>query len=231
MKDIQFVYFDLDDTLLDHKKAQHHALEDVYTHFDQHFKGVALSDVQNTYSVHNSALWKQYAAGEIDRHFLQKQRFLRLIGDLGISTISHEEMGAFYLQHYAHYWDYCEGAYGTFMHIAEQFPVGILTNGFAEVQHAKLSKFHLLRDKLAATVISEEVGFMKPHPTLFKHASEVVNVPPEHILYIGDSFTSDIEGGRNAGWQVIWYAPHIKQAPQGIDHIRHLNELKEKVIA
>ena len=54
-------------------------------------------------------------------------------------------------------------------------------------------------------VISEEVGVMKPHPKIFDHSTELVGVPRNNILYVGDSITSDVNGGMKAGWKVAWY--------------------------
>ena len=137
------------------------------------------------------------------------------------------KMGTYYLERYALHWEYCEGARDTFFHIADRYPVGVLTNGFAEVQRAKLDRFGEVRDRLTSTVISEEIGFMKPHPELFKHATSQAQSEPSNILYIGDSFFSDVEGGLNAGWQVIWYAPGAEDIPNGITHIRRLSDLQE----
>lgn len=229
MKEIHFVYFDIDDTLLDHKSAQEDALVDVFHRFQDHFGGIDLQTVQRVYHTHNVALWTQYAHGEIDRPYLQQQRFLRLLKEIDVTTIPHEEVSTYYMQRYAEHWTYCEGAYDTFTFIADRYPVGVLTNGFAEVQHAKLARFSELRDRLASTVISEEVGYMKPHPELFKHAAKKVETDPEKILYIGDSYTSDIRGGLDAGWQVIWYKPQATDIPKGVDHIRRLKELEDRI--
>jgi len=85
--------------------------------------------------------------------------------------------------------------------------VGILTNGFAAVQYAKMERFPELRQHAKALVISEEVGVAKPHPELFAHATRAAGVAPEAILYVGDSFGSDVLGAKNAGWQVAWFTP------------------------
>ncbi len=73
------------------------------------------------------------------------------------------------------------------------------------MQHAKLDRFPALRERADAVVISEEVGVMKPHPAIFTHAAEQAGFEPGAILYVGDSLTSDVEGGHGAGWQVAWY--------------------------
>jgi FMN phosphatase YigB (HAD superfamily) len=46
---------------------------------------------------------------------------------------------------------------------------------------------------------------MKPHPHVFEHATKLTGYQPEEILYIGDSFTSDVTGGTDFGWKVAWF--------------------------
>ncbi|NNF58207.1 MAG: HAD-IA family hydrolase [Rhodothermaceae bacterium] len=202
---IRFIYFDLDDTLLDHRAAERSALADCTVHFEQHFNGHDLAHVQETYHAHNAPLWRAYGAGRIGREDLKRLRFARLLQALSIETVESEAVGAYYLQCYARHWSWTAGAETAFHALADRFPVGILTNGFAEIQQAKLDRFPELRGRAAAIVISEEVGAMKPSPVLFAHATEVVGVAPEQILYVGDSLHSDVEGGRDFGWQVAWY--------------------------
>jgi putative hydrolase of the HAD superfamily len=46
---------------------------------------------------------------------------------------------------------------------------------------------------------------MKPHPKVFDHATDLTGVKREDILYVGDSFTSDVVGGSKANWKVAWF--------------------------
>lgn len=201
---ISFVYFDLDDTLLDHRAAERAALADCHTRFAAHFDGHDLAEVQATYHAHNVPLWRRYAAGEIDREDVQRLRFEALVEAFGLA-LDPAELGDAYLGCYAERWQWTDGAEAAFHAVADRLPVGLLTNGFAEVQHAKLDRFPTLRERARAVVISEEVGVMKPHPRIFAHATERAGVAPQQILYVGDSLHSDVEGGRGAGWQVAWY--------------------------
>lgn len=202
---IRFVYFDLDDTLIDHRRAEKAALADCHNHFAKHLNGHALPHIQETYHVHNVPLWRDYGAGLISKEVLQRRRFEHLLHALDVASLAPDELGSHYLRRYRHHWNWIDGAQQAFLDIAGRYPVGILTNGFKEEQHAKLERFPTLRERSAAVVISEEVGVMKPDLALFAHAAEKVNVAPENILYIGDSLHSDVEGGRNAGWQVAWF--------------------------
>lgn len=200
---IRFVYFDLDDTLLDHRAAEKAALADCCAEFPG-FNGHELGHVQETYHRHNVPLWKQYAAGELGRDDVQRLRFERLCESLSLDLDAHT-LGDAYMQRYARHWQWIDGAETAFRAVAERFPVGVLTNGFADAQHAKLDRFPVLRERSDALVVSEEVGAMKPHPRIFAHATDLTGVESEEILYVGDSLHSDVEGGRAAGWQVAWF--------------------------
>ena len=221
----KFIYFDLDDTILDHRAAEKRALADLTSIFPEDFSPIDTTIIQDVYHEKNVVLWRQYAEGHISKADLRERRFAHLLDSLNIESLAPLEVSERYLDRYAYHWDYCAGAREGFFEIAGRYPVGVLTNGFAEIQHAKLRRFPDLKDKLAACVISEEVGYMKPHPVLFEHASEAADTPPGDILYIGDSYHSDVEGGRNAGWDVIWYAPEAGEAPDDVTHASSWEEI------
>lgn len=204
MVDIQFVYFDLDDTLLDHQYAEHAALSDVRCAFDA-FQAIPDTLMRERYRACSGPLWRQYAAGTIDKAALKLGRFEQLLDGLDITTLSPQAVSDYYLQRYAEHWQLIPGAREAFEQIANRFPVGVLTNGFTEIQTRKLDRFPLLRDRADAVVITEETGYLKPHPQAFAYAAEAANQSPEHILYVGDSYHSDVQGGHEAGWHVAWY--------------------------
>ncbi|MDQ7039650.1 MAG: HAD-IA family hydrolase [Rhodothermus sp.] len=212
-KPIRFVYFDLDDTLLDHRAAEQAALTDVKAAFPDVFAHVPLSTLHQAYHTINTELWAQYQQGAIDRPRLIHARFARLIEALNLHHITPEALNACYMARYRQHWRWIPGARKAFLTIARYLPVGILTNGFAAVQHAKLERFPELRQHTRALVISEEVGVAKPHPALFAHATRAAETEPSAILYIGDSFTSDVQGAQHAGWQAAWFVPNSPASP------------------
>lgn len=203
----KFIYFDLDDTLLNHKKAEQAGLRDVYEHFD-FFNGISETQLLNTYHHINKGLWEEYGRGEIDRHILHRRRFAETFRELGVDENSHEKAGKVYMNYYRDHWEWMEGAESAYKKITNQYETGIITNGFAETQRLKIDRFNF-EETARHIVISEDVGEMKPHPKVFDHATELVGLNREDILYVGDSFTSDVTGGAKAGWKVAWYT----QAP------------------
>ena len=199
----EFIYFDLDDTLLDHKKAEQNGLADVHQHFDV-FGSIPLQNLIDTYHHINKGLWEEYGRGEIDRHILHRRRFEETFIGLGIEPALYEEAGKVYMSYYRNHWEWIDGAEEAYHKIAEKYPTGIITNGFAETQWMKIEQFGF-KETTSQIVISEEVGVMKPHQKIFDHATELAGVPRDKILYVGDSITSDVKGGLKAGWKVAWY--------------------------
>lgn len=202
---IQFIYFDLDDTLLDHKYAERKALDDVRADFPEVFDGVSLDRIHQTYRSHSIALWKQYGQGTIDKATLKRRRFEQLLQSIGHDETDAAPIADHYLNCYIRHWRFVPAARTAFKRLADAYPVGVLTNGFTEIQQQKLSQFPVLRERSSAVVICEETGYLKPHPQVFAHATERAGTPPNQILYVGDSHHSDVKGGQAAGWQVAWY--------------------------
>lgn len=58
-----------------------------------------------------------------------------------------------------------------------------------------------IADYWDAVLCSEETGRLKPDPTPFRALSEALQVPPERILYVGNSVEYDIRGAKNAGFK------------------------------
>lgn len=199
----KFIYFDLDDTLLDHKKAEQAGLRDVHQHFDM-FNGVSEENLLDTYHHINKGLWEEYGRGEIDRHELHRRRFQETFRELGVDEAMYDKAGKVYMNYYRNHWEWIEGAKEAYDKVADKYEVGIITNGFAETQRLKIDQFNF-KDTARHIVISEDVGVMKPDPKIFDHSTELAGVNREDILYVGDSFTSDVVGGSKASWKVAWF--------------------------
>jgi len=199
----KFIYFDLDDTLLDHKAAEVAALHDVYDQFSI-FEGTEPQQLTDVYHEVNSEQWLKYSRGEVDRKQLQRNRFEQTLQRLDLDDRPYNEVGSYYMQCYRNHWQWIEGAETAYQKVTEHFPVGILTNGFRETQQKKFEKFDLY-NSARHLVISEEVGALKPDPKVFDHATKLAGAAPDEILYVGDSYSSDVMGGSSYGWNIAWY--------------------------
>lgn len=198
----RFVYFDIDDTLLNHRHAERAALQEVRNAIPV-LQKVAIETLWETYNRINRDLWDQYGHGHISRVDLQHLRFSLTLDELGIPLSFQETISQTYMRLYRRLWSWVPGAEQALAEISAKWPVGFLTNGFAEIQHAKAEKFNF-RSVSDIYVISEEVGCMKPSACIFQHATELAGVDKSQILYVGDSYNTDIIGAKRFGWQTVW---------------------------
>lgn len=110
--------------------------------------------------------------------------------------------------------------------LRDRYELHLITNGFKEVQHVKLQRTGLDRF-FSELIISEDIGYQKPHPEIFRYANEKTISLPKESLIIGDNIEADIAGGRNAGWGQILFNPNGHQHYEEITHeIRDLHELR-----
>jgi YjjG family noncanonical pyrimidine nucleotidase len=206
-----FIYFDLDNTLLNHTSAEKNAQQVTYEEWPQ-LQQVSLDDWLETYRAINHMLWEKYQNSEIDRFHLQHARFQDTMHQLDLDTTFSAEIGKAYMENYRKYWVWVDGAKDALERVSRHFKTGIITNGFKETQEKKFDSLNLNR-YCQTFLISEEIGKMKPHPDVFDRATDLAGVDREKILYVGDSYSSDIEGGFNAGWSTAWYTGFEKDDP------------------
>ena len=217
----RFIVFDLDDTLLDHRAAERDALADVHRMHEVHLGHHDLRHLQETYHACNVPLWRDFGAGRITSADLKRLRSERLLDALECRTLAAETFNRDYLDRYAAHWRWAEGARAAYHAIADALPVGVLTNGFSAQQRGKLAALPEIADRAAFVVISEEVGVMKPDPRLFEHVRGEAatalgsEVDASDLLYVGDSYHSDVLGGTGAGWPVAWIRGDAERAPEG----------------
>jgi putative hydrolase of the HAD superfamily len=94
--------------------------------------------------------------------------------------------------------------------------IGLISNS-----HRCLASFQShfeLQGLISATVSSSEHGFMKPHPSIFSAALQLVGARPEEAVMVGDSLRHDVEGAIRAGMRGVLL--HRGDGPlAGVDEI------------
>jgi 5'-nucleotidase len=105
--------------------------------------------------------------------------------------------------------------------------MGIITNGFTELQQIRLERTGFA-EAFSPLVISEQVGVAKPHVDIFIHAFSLMGHPPkQHILMVGDNPHADIQGGINAGIDTCWLNRHGAARPKGINPHKEVESLTQ----
>lgn len=210
MKRYKAIFLDWDDTIGDWQQAEYLALKDIYEtcHLQELYP--VFENYIEAYKPYNLELWGKYGRGDVSKEYLHFERFYRpLLQEKG-STLdgrSKEEMarwiGKEFLRLTNQYFRLLPEADRVVRYLAAKYPLTIISNGFKEVQYYKFAHSGL-QDCLTHTLISDEIGINKPLPGIFHIALERNGVKAEETVMIGDSYSSDIAGAKNAGIDQIW---------------------------
>ena len=207
-KHYPWLFFDADGTLFDYNKAEATALKQTFHSLNMPFEDTYLDAYQRV----NSTLWQALEKQEITPAVLRFRRFELLLENLQLHGPA-EQMSSVYLEQLATCSQLMEGAGAVLDELHEVSKIMIVTNGLSSVQHSRLANSPI-RDLVSGVVISEEVGWAKPHTTFFDVAfSRAGNPPKDEVLIIGDSLTSDIQGGVNYSIDTCWFNPNKDSHP------------------
>lgn len=207
---IDMVWLDLDDTLVDFRSASREALRWAFDEerLDRFF--VSPQAWTACYEKHNYALWQQYSGAMIGQQELRLERFRLPLCEAGmardIATAVARRLDPAYLEQLAEATRLLPGALELVGWFRDRgVKVGILSNGFTEVQHRKLEVCGLA-PLIDIMVLSDDIGINKPDRRIFDHAMQTAGYSsPERMLMIGDNATTDIAGAVAAGWQAILF--------------------------
>ncbi len=196
---IDTLLIDLDDTILDFRAAEANAIR------------LTLGElgVQNDeetirlYSRINDEEWKRLERGETTRERLVVHRFERLYETIGASADA-AQTKRIYERRLGDGHDYLPGAREALELLAPRYHLCLVSNGTCIVQDRRLADAALL-PLFREVFISERVGFHKPNRDFFDHVFSVIGEDKRATTAIvGDSLTSDILGGINAGIKTVW---------------------------
>jgi len=211
LKDIKTIFFDLDNTLFDHMRAEQATLKFLLDSKPELFAKVNRENFLRTYDKNNTILWKQMADGEIAPSELRILRFKMTFEELNLTPIDYSMFSENYLAIYSKQTFAISNAVEVLDYLKPKYSLGILSNGFPRVQESKLSRLEL-HSYFDYKVYSEDVGVAKPYPGIFSEAANISNSKPTETIYIGDSYENDIVGAKNFGWQAIFFNP--KKTPE-----------------
>lgn len=216
----EWILFDADETLFHFDAFR--GLELVFSHNDVSF---TKQDFE-TYQTLNKSLWVKYQNGEITAEALKHQRFDTWSLKLGLTA---EELNKVFMTAMVQLCTPLDGAVNLIHALSGKAKLGIITNGFIELQEARLERTGL-KNHFDLLVISEQVGVAKPHRAIFDYAHDQMGKPDrEQVLMVGDTLESDILGGMNAGYDTCWLNITNKPAMINIKpkyQISSLNELQ-----
>lgn len=201
--------FDLDHTLLDSDESERLA----YAHTMEAIGLANAGEHFDRYVTINREMWVAVEAGDLQPGEVRHRRFQRFVDELGIDADPHAMADAFVFG-LSQFGELYDGAIEMLERVAESADMAMITNGLSMVQRTRIDRL-AIGHLFSTVIISEEVGVTKPRREIFDRAFADLGDPtPSDVLMIGDSLTSDIAGGRNAGIDTCWYNPARHASPQ-----------------
>lgn len=221
---IKTILWDIDGTLLSFTKAEHAAIQ---TCFEIFGLGPCTEEMIERYSVLNLSYWKRLERGEITKPRLLVERFEEFFKNEGVVCGDPAGFNAEYQVRLGDTICFNDEGYKLVKGLKGRVRQYAVTNGTKVAQDRKLSRSGL-GELFDGVFISDAVGYEKPAVEFFYHV--FANIPPcgkNEMLIVGDSLTSDMQGGVNAGIPTVWYNPEAAPNTTGVAVDYEIRDLRE----
>ncbi|MBN8622474.1 MAG: YjjG family noncanonical pyrimidine nucleotidase [Flavobacteriales bacterium] len=227
MKNIRHIFFDLDNTLWDHRKNAYLTLKEIYKRENVQEKyNLDFEDFHREYFTINERLWAQIRDGEIDKDYLRKHRFYDSflffgIDDFDLAQVFEQN----FLDEILNYNDLVEGAFELLEYLSEKgYTLHILSNGFKEVTYRKC-ELSGIQNYFKTITSADELNVRKPQPEIYEYALKKANAKKEESIMIGDDWIADVEGALSFGIDAVFF--DVFKDNFGNDEVKVIRELKE----
>lgn len=224
----EILLLDLDDTILDFGKQEEVAIEKTLSD-----AGVEPNEENcSLYRKINLECWKRLEMGEITREQVIFGRFATLFETLGV-TGDPEQTALSYVENLSEGHYFLPGAEEALKRLHKKYRLFMVSNGTASVQDRRI-KSSGVGEYFEDIFISQNVGVNKPAKEYFDYCfARIPGFDKAKTMIVGDSPSSDIQGGKNAGIATCWVNPKHKvssperQPDYEIESIAQLEALLE----
>ncbi|MCI0751256.1 MAG: YjjG family noncanonical pyrimidine nucleotidase [Flammeovirgaceae bacterium] len=227
MKKYACIFFDLDHTLWDYETNSKLTLRELFDTFDLERRGVTSFDAfLDRFKEVNTRLWVLYDAGQIGSEVIRKERFRQILEAFGayeedLSQVLSKE----YLYSCPKKNVLIPHAEETLEYLSGKYTMSVITNGFEEIQHSKLTAGNLHRF-FKHIITSQQAGHKKPAKEIFQFTLSKNLIDPRQAIMVGDNLMTDIAGARNAAIDSVFYNPDKNEHQEEVTHeIESLKEL------
>ena len=200
-KRFDIVLLDADETVYDFKLAEKVAVGMTFEEF-----GIApTDDVISLYSDINLGCWKALERGELARDELKKVRFQRLFEQIGAEPADYVAVNDSYMNNLSKQAFLLDGALEFVKKLHEYCKIYLATNGLTVAQTGRFNRA-AIKPYVDGVYISEQIGASKPDKAYFDYIFRDLGLTDtSRVIMVGDSLTSDMLGGRNAGLTTCHY--------------------------
>lgn len=187
---IKAILFDLDNTLIDRQRAFREMLYRVFRSYykDENYVEKLVKD-----------MIEFDKGGRVERI----DAFNQLINKYNIKEFNAKKLSKDWSNESGSTVYLFDDVIDTFKELKKKYKLAIVTNGDYVSQKRKLDNINLYK-YLEYTLISDEIGIRKPDPRIYKYALNKMNLKEDECIYVGDSYSRDIVGAKNANIRPIY---------------------------
>lgn len=234
METVRALFFDMDDTLLDGQQATAMAWEVVAAEVAPDL-GIEPGKLREAFRREAMAFWHDEALVGHWRVRLNEAReeILRkaLASEGGDPERAADVNERYIAEHRARLHLFDDALDTLESAVRRGYRLALLTNGPADMQRDKITRFEL-ESYFDVIVVEGEFGKGKPEREVFEHALAAVGMDPGAAWHVGDNLYADIGGAQGAGIHGVWIHRERLQLPENGDvrpdrAIAHLHELRE----
>lgn len=230
MKNVRHIFFDLDNTLWDHRKNAYLTIKELFSQQKISEKyNIDFEEFHTAYHIINERLWEQIRDGEIDKEYLRKHRFYDTFLKFGIDdAILADYFEHHFLDEILNYNELVDGALDLLNYLkGKSYKMHIISNGFQEVTERKCI-LSGISDFFETITSADSVNIRKPRPEIFQYSLDLAKAEKSESLMIGDDWIADVKGAQNFGIDVIFFDV-LDENPleEGLKFVKQLSEIKK----
>jgi FMN phosphatase YigB (HAD superfamily) len=208
------IFFDVDDTLFDRRRAQGLIVARMVAEFPHLFAGLGPEDVDRAFLESDRISEEEYTL-DLPADRFRARRMKLFLSLLGLGDGQSGDLAEMYVTVYPTLDAPVAGASQVLERLVGRCRLGVISNGLPDVQHKKLGALGI-RGHFECVVLSTELGVAKPSPGIFIHAASLLDAAPGDSIYVGDSYADDVLGAKGAGLAACWFNPTGVAVDRGV---------------
>lgn len=227
---MQHVFFDLDNTLWDHRRNAYLTIKELFEKQEITSKyNIDFEEFHAVYHDINEELWEKIRDGMIGKEYLREHRFYDSFLHFGVDD---KELSLYFEEHFldnmVSHNELVDGAEDILDYLkAKNYTLHIISNGFQDVTERKCT-LSGIAPYFKTITSADAVGVRKPNPRIFEYCLELSDAKKEESILIGDDWIADAMGARDFGMDSIFFDVYKEDKKDtGLKAITHLQQIKE----
>ena len=201
---VKAIGFDFFGTLIDATAEVTVCLGNICTQLEFHNIPISREEFTQTYRqvARGYRQERHYAFKEVNNALWLQTSLKQLGHDLPITSLPIQEAVTAYFSP----WELTvyDDVYPILDQLVIKYPLGLISNfTHSPFVHQALQRFNL-HQYFKTIIISDDLGWRKPHPNIFSKFIENMKVSANNVLFIGDDLKSDVLGAQNVGMKTAW---------------------------